>query len=238
MKSKRYEQKSFSEIVKNSRNLTEIAENLDLKPFCGNRNTIKKFINLYNLDTSHFRIRYENREKRKGRDIDEILVTGSTFNTTKLKQKLYKEGLKQPICEKCGQDEIWNGEHMSLILDHISGNNTDNRIENLRIVCPNCNATLPTHGGKNRKNFIFHSKPTINKCKKCGENIDISAKLCKTCSNLGQRNVKRPPYEQLKKEIEDTSYCAVGRKYGVSDNAIRKWIKFYEKYNTLLSGHT
>lgn len=231
MRSKRYEEKSFSEIVKNSRNLTEIAENLGLKPFCGNRNTIKKFINIYNLDTSHFYARYEIRKPRRGRSIDEILVTGSTFNTTNLKHRLYKEDLKQPICEKCGQDEIWNGEKISLILDHINGVNTDNRIENLRIVCPNCNATLPTHGGKNRKGFIFHSKPTINSCDKCGDNIDRSAKLCKKCLNVEQRKVKRPPYEQLKKEINKSGFSATGRKYGVSDNAIRKWIKYYENYD-------
>jgi very-short-patch-repair endonuclease len=47
--------------------------------------------------------------------------------------------------------------------------------------------------------------------------------------HLKERKVERPSYEQLKKEIEETSYCAVGRKYGVSDNAIRKWIKYYEK---------
>ena len=45
----------------------------------------------------------------------------------------------------------------------------------------------------------------------------------------GIRRVERPPYEQLLAEIEATSYCAVGRKYGVSDNAVRKWVKFYER---------
>jgi transposase-like protein len=47
------------------------------------------------------------------------------------------------------------------------------------------------------------------------------------------RRVKRPPYEQLLAEIEETNYCAVGRKYGVSDNAVRKWVKFYEREREL-----
>ena len=230
MKGKKYEQNSFTKIVKESSNLTEISEKLELKPHCGNRNTIKKYIGIYNIDVSHFRTRYEIRKPRLGKDINEILTTGSTFNTTNLKYRLYKEGFKQPICEKCGQDEIWNGEKISLILDHINGNNTDNRLENLRILCPNCNATLSTHGGKNRSNFIFKTKPTINKCRKCGENIDYKATHCKDCSNIEQRINERPPYGQLKQEVEETNYSAVGRKYGVSDNAIRKWIKFYEKY--------
>jgi len=58
---------------------------------------------------------------------------------------LYQEKLKNKVCELCGQDENWNGKKMSLILDHINGINNDNRLENLRIVCPNCNATLDTH---------------------------------------------------------------------------------------------
>ena len=53
--------------------------------------------------------------------------------------------------------------------------------------------------------------------------------MCEKCCQLNQRKVERPPYEQLLKEIEETNYCVVGKKYNVSDNAIRKWIKQYEK---------
>ena len=65
---------------------------------------------------------------------------------------LFEEGLKERRCEMCGQDENWHGRTMSLILDHINGVPDDNRLENLRIVCPNCAATLETHCG--RKNRI------------------------------------------------------------------------------------
>ena len=67
-----------------------------------------------------------------------------------LKKRLYIEGLKKRECELCGQGEEWKGKKMSLILDHINGVHDDNRLINLRIVCPNCNATLETHAGKNK----------------------------------------------------------------------------------------
>ena len=61
----------------------------------------------------------------------------------------YAKGLKQPSCEMCGQDELWRGRRLALILDHVNGVRDDNRLENLRIVCPNCAATLDTHCGRN-----------------------------------------------------------------------------------------
>lgn len=149
MKENRYERESFTEIVKRSINLSDVARNIGLSTSCGNRETIKKYINVYGIDISHFHVDYSKRKNRKGRPLSEILVLGSTYNSNDLKKRLYKEGLKERKCEKCGQGEEWYGEKMALILDHINGEHTDNRIENLRIVCPNCNATLLTHGGKN-----------------------------------------------------------------------------------------
>lgn len=121
------------------------------------RTTIKKYVKKYDIDISHFETEKEryyriNGElgKQKRIALSKILISGSTYtNTNHLKNRLYNEGIKKRICEKCGQDEWWFGEKISLILDHINGVSNDHRIENLRIVCPNCNATFPTHGGKN-----------------------------------------------------------------------------------------
>lgn len=231
MKNKRYNKESFSEIVLNSNNLSDVAKNLGLKPFCGNRNTIKKYIKLYDIDISHFKIDYKKRTFTKI-SLDLIMVSGSTYDTTKLKYRLYDEGLKERICEKCGQDENWNGDKMSLILDHINGINDDHRLINLRIVCPNCNATLPTHSGRNTNKSKYvkaiNNNIVKNYCS-CGKTIDKKAKKCNNCDSYKQRKVKRPSYNQLIKEIEDLGYSGTGRKYGVSDNAIRKWKKYYEK---------
>lgn len=129
---------------------------------------------------------------------------------------------------------------MAMILDHINGVRNDNRLENLRIVCPNCAATFSTHCG--RKNRISREPMQCRRCKRefvpnsskqrycsreCGTRWDRSKLRGRPKAHY--RRVSRPPYEQLLAEIEATSYCAVGRKYGVSDNAVRKWVKFYER---------
>ncbi len=126
---------------------------------------------------------------------------------------------------------------MALILDHINGVPNDHRLENLRILCPNCAATLNTHcGRKNRR--------PVTECAMCGIEFRAKRRGQRYCSReCGQRvssrsgprpsarRVERPPYELLRRELEQTSYLAVGRKYGVSDSAIRKWVRFYEREN-------
>jgi hypothetical protein len=160
---------------------------------------------------------------------------GSTYNRGHLKRRLYAEGVKQRACELCGQGEMWQGRRMSLILDHINGEATDNRLENLQIVCPNCAATLDTHCGKG-----LHRR-TARECLGCGA-LFISENRAKRYCSLhcfaettgsaprpDRRKVVRPPLAQLLAEIEASSWCAVGRKYGVSENAVRKWVRQYER---------
>ena len=122
-------------------------------------------------------------------------------------------------------------------------------------MCPNCHAFTPTYKGKNLKNrgkkapisekvlqktkqnktdnnsekIQASSSKIHNKCLDCNCDISNDNLRCFDCNQKSMRLVERPPYEQLVKEIEETSYLAVARKYGVSDNAIRKWVKVYGK---------
>ena len=102
------------------------------------------------------------------------------------------------------------------------------------MLCPNCNATLDTHcGRKNRRKVLDRH------CGYCGEMFAPKYAKQRFCSRqCGVRHnapalhrVERPPYQQLMAEIAATSYSAVGRKYGVSDNAIRKWVRAYAREN-------
>lgn len=168
--------------------------------------------------------------------LEEILVQGSTYQRSLLKERLFAEGLKARRCELCGQNEMWHGRRMSLILDHVNGVHDDNRLDNLRIVCANCNATLDTHCGRNTR------LPQAQRaCLLCGALFFPRAPRHRYCSRAcGQRapglrrprpdtrRVARPPYDQLLAEIAALGYTGVGRKYGVSDNAVRKWRRAYE----------
>lgn len=151
-----YSKENIEKIILQSQTFYEVFEKLGIGKQGNNYKTIRNYIKKYDIDISHFnpnKVRTEKLRKFNTTPLTEILIENSTYRGSgnNLKQKLYKEGLKKPICEKCGQDEWWHGEKISLILDHINGIHTDNRIENLRIVCPNCEATLPTHCGKNTK---------------------------------------------------------------------------------------
>jgi hypothetical protein len=236
-----YHKDFLEKIVKESNNIGVVLEKLNLRKAGGNYKVIHKYIKEYNLDISHFikgEFKIGSNPKNK-LDLNNILIENSTYNRTSLKKRLYDEGLLKRECCLCGQGEDWNGMKISLILDHINGVHNDNRIENLRIVCPNCNAGLETFAGRNNK--LEHKEKSVKKIKKKENNLKVdnkhidscecgnlklkNSKTCENCFHTNRRKVERPSVDQLLKEVEEVGYSATGRKYGVSDNAIRKWIK-------------
>ena len=123
-----------------------------------------------------------------------------------------------------------------MILDHVNGVRDDNRLENLRIVCPNCAATLDTHCGRKlrlepRHCLRFaaglraeHLEPALLLGDmRAAPHDDRPA----TWRAPEASKVERPTLEQLQADLATMSYLAVGRKYGVTDNAVRKWLRWY-----------
>jgi hypothetical protein len=152
----KYNKEDLQEAILNSNTYIDVFRYLKLCPT--NYNFLKKKIQEYNLDISHFNQSNSRRGKVKYK-LDEILVkNGPNTCSYSLKKKLYDQGLKLRKCELCGQGEQWNDMNISLILDHIDGDRYNNELSNLRIVCPNCNAGLDTHCGKNKKKYIRENK--------------------------------------------------------------------------------
>jgi hypothetical protein len=248
----RFTEEEARKAIAQSRSWAEALRQLGYCHTGANPETLKKWAGIWGIDTDHFDGAAVSNEalRRSTRKIPlgDVLVEGSTYNRSRLKRRLYEEGLKEPVCELCGQAELWKGKRMSLILDHINGDRTDNRLENLRIVCPNCAATLDTHCGGNKKGTP--RLPAFRSCAACG--IQFSPKYWdhRFCSRkcgtgaqpkigvplLSKRKVERPPHEQLLQEVLEMGYRAVGRKYGVSDTAVRKWLRQYEREAALRDG--
>lgn len=85
------------------------------------------------------------------RSLEEILTRNSRYQSYKLKRRLFAAGLKKPSCELCGWSKEAKDGRIPLELDHMNGDRYDNRIENLRILCPNCHSLQPTHRGLNKR---------------------------------------------------------------------------------------
>ena len=182
--------------------------------------------------------------------------------------------LREHKCEKCN-NTTWLGEKIKLELHHIDGDNSNNILTNLQLLCPNCHSFTENYGSKNKKhiditdeelintlknsasirqalltlglsdaganytrartlmnkyNIQLNSQPLKNKenfCIDCGKPIYPESTRCNQCQ-ANSRKIVQISRNDLKKLIRSTSFTEVGRRYGVTDNAIRKWC---DKYN-------
>src|SRR6185436_4248661 len=113
--------------------------------------TLRKRMIEEGLDFSHFKNRKEYlKEYRQEMPLESVLVEESSFNRSGLKKKLFKYNLLKNECYICGQLPIWNNKPLALQLDHINGVSNDNRLENLRILCPHCHSQTESFAGKNK----------------------------------------------------------------------------------------
>jgi hypothetical protein len=240
----RYRESEARKAIADSRSWAEALRRLGMCPTGGASKILKKYAAFWQIPTHHFDPYATFQGPRPRKPLEEILVEGSAYSRGHLKERLYGEGLKRPVCELCGQGELWRGRPLGLILDHINGVSDDNRLSNLRIVCPNCAATLDTHCGRGRR----LGRPD-RECQRCGARFRPKYATQRYCSRScgtrwnrtgrarpNARRAVRPPHAQLLREVTAVGYSATGRRYGVSDNAIRKWIRDYERERALAEG--
>lgn len=317
-KSRKWTDEQLVEAVKTSQSIRSTLQKLGVIDAGANRRLVKRIIEKLSIDTSHFSGKGHLKGKRhnwNGEPLENLLIKDSTFTSTNhLKKRLIKNFLLEEVCIGC-DNSTWitklNNEgivKIPLQLDHLNGVRTDNRLENLRLLCPNCHSLTPTFAGKNINKGVrkVHTKkkydpktsicicgnpkhetsvrcracspppssntinwPEINTLKKmlsesnktqvakiigctrqaitlhmrkfedkiptycqCGKEKFPNAKLCRSCvGKLQATKITWPSDEDLINLIKNSSYLAVGKSLGVSDNAVRKRLR-NRGYNT------
>lgn len=144
---------------------------------------------------------------------------------SRIKKRLIEKGWAE-VCSECGIGPEWNGKPLTLQLDHINGISNDNRLENLRFLCPNCHTQTETYSNKR-----LRLPDTL--CIDCGQIINSGFKRCRECANkevgmfIRDKNTKIswPADDELWKMVEEKPFTTIAKELGVSDNAIRKRLK-------------
>lgn len=154
-KVRKWTDEQFKEAVESEESIAGVLRRLNLTPAGSNYGLAHRYIESLGLDTSHFtgqaHLKGKNNDWSVATPLIEILVENSTYtNTSYLKHRLVRGGLLRYACGICGISE-WLGQRLALPMDHINGVRTDNRLENLRLLCSNCHSQTPTFAGRNKK---------------------------------------------------------------------------------------
>lgn len=202
------------EMANSSISMRELARKLGYQSIGNNTQTIKTYLSKNNIDISHFTGVARGLTKR---DENNVFVENSTATQATLRRWYLKGQYSEYKCAICGLPPFWNGKELTLTLDHINGRNHDDRLENLRWICPNCDRQLPTFGSKNGQHEV--KKPYAN-------TEEIVSKVEK---NKSQNLTNHPNKEELQEVLLQNkgNFTKVGTLYGVTDNAVRKWCKKY-----------
>ena len=152
-----YTKEWLSELCKDSYSYAEVLRKAGRKQGGGTQATLRKKIQEFGIDISHFTgqgwKRKSNCPPQKHKEkyqLNEILIKNSPITQKVLRGYVERHNLLEYKCQTCNCDGHWQNGIISLEIDHINGDNSDNRIENLRYLCPNCHALTETYRGRNK----------------------------------------------------------------------------------------
>lgn len=251
-KNYKFSDEQFIEAVKNSFSIHQTLKTLGLNAVGAAYLVYHKRIERLQLDTSHFSRKMWNKQIPPAIPIEDYLTNKRTTNSHSLKKKIIRAKLLEEKCANC-QLTSWLAQKIPLELDHIDGNNKNNQLTNLRLLCPNCHHLTPTHAGKNKKqkaqkiqkdfieNYIKNIKANVSNesleekeiyktfCPQCFEPKRIKSLLCRKCSNAKPKpkKINWPNRDELQKLVWEQPTIHLAKQLGVSDNAINKKCKLW-----------
>ena len=153
----KYTKEELEDSVRKNTSLSDVMRSFGLIPRGSNYHRFKAMLKHFNIDTSHFRKKgnaaafIHHTKETFIRDV--LVLNGKHWGSYGIKKKLLEYGLLENSCALCGQGTTWNGRELRLQLDHINGDHRDNRLGNLRILCPNCHSQTDTFCCKSSKNL-------------------------------------------------------------------------------------
>jgi Zn finger protein HypA/HybF involved in hydrogenase expression len=186
MRKRTWTDEQLVESVKKNASVSDVIRDLGLEintggNYCSVKNAVKRL----GLDISHWlgsgHLKGKTHNWTKKKPLNELLVVGRYTSTSNLKRRLVREGVLKNVCSECGKLPFWNDKPLVLVLDHINGINDDNSLDNLRLLCPDCNSQQPTFcNGANKIHRMSREKLF---CSKCGKELKEKRKtgLCIGC---------------------------------------------------------
>lgn len=223
-------------IVDASSSIVEVLRKFNLRNCGGNSKTLQNRIIELGIDTSSMINNKRNISIERNQYLDYADYISKVTSRKDIKRYILENELIKYSCSECLNEGTHNDKPLTLQLDHIDGNNSNNKLDNLRFLCPNCHSQTETYcGRKNKKREQFN-------CVKCGKEIRRKNKtgMCQACnvehgtySDIAKGRysentlVKRATKTEIEELLKTTSLSAIGKIYNVSDNAVRKWCVKY-----------
>lgn len=208
--------------VADSTSLLQVTEKLKLAKSGNTHQLVRQHIRRLDLDTSHWVCsawRARQGFRKIDLSLDEVLVDPCPCKSAYVRRRVKREQVFPYRCAKCGLTG-WQGEPITLQLDHINGVHSDCRRENLRWLCPNCHSQTSTWGAKQRG----------RRCQDCGRRVTSKSAHCRRCAGIRNKQTVQtkadwPALADLCAMLITQSYVAVAAHLGVSDAAVRKRLR-------------